>query len=245
MYPGNTTLKAEGEGMAKRPLFVPHTSGPPWVRAVELEFQWYPGFSQSQARRSIASLHQAAGAAGFNPVLEISSKADDSLGRQLSAFNLQLPMPNGSRISVENAFQGSKVFADGGPYTDLYEATPREAKRDPRIRGDAPLVKFSYFGVDWPLQPITLFYDWLYLRALDANRLLAERLPSFEGFTDIAFNPDRSLNCQARSAALYVALHGIAEMQQVLESSRAFLQIVASSANMARRGGTSDQISLW
>ena len=27
-----------------------------------------------------------------------------------------------------------------------------------------------------------------------------------DGFTDIAFNPKKSLNCQARSAALYVAL---------------------------------------
>jgi hypothetical protein len=55
--------------------------------------------------------------------------------------------------------------------------------------------------------PPTAFYDWLYLRALarlDAATL--QQLRERDGFTDIAFNPERSLNCQARSAALYVAL---------------------------------------
>ena len=31
-------------------------------------------------------------------------------------------------------------------------------------------------------------------------------LETFQGFSDIVFNPKRSLNCQARAAALFVSL---------------------------------------
>lgn len=30
---------------------------------------------------------------------------------------------------------------------------------------------------------------------------------TYRAFSDIAFNPDRSINCQAYAAALYVSLH--------------------------------------
>jgi hypothetical protein len=192
--------------MARRPVFVPHAA-PPWVRTLDLEFDWHPGFALSQAQKSIASLHRAAAAQGIDPVLEISSKSESPLGRQLSAFNLTITLPSGAVSTVEAAFQGSKVFSDGGPYTDLYVASSREAKQDARIRSGGRLVAFDYFGVQWPLEPKTLFYDWLYIRALLEHPALSMRLLSFGGFTDIAFNPDRSINCQARSAALFVALN--------------------------------------
>ena len=44
---------------------------------------------------------------------------------KLSAFNLKLPVPS-----------TGKVFTGGGPYTDLYEASSREAKRDPLPEGE-------------------------------------------------------------------------------------------------------------
>lgn len=47
---------------------------------------------------------------------------------------------------------------------------------------------------------------------------------TFEGFSDIAFNPEKSLNCQARSAALYVALHQRGVLAQTLATPEAFLQ---------------------
>ena len=231
--------------MAERPLFVPDAAGPPWIRTVDLEFQWHPGFSRAQAQRSIASLHSAAAAAGYAGVLEISSKSEEPLGRQLSAFHLQLTLPDGSQVSVENAFQGSKVFTTGGPYTDLYRVSARDAKKDVRVRGEAPLQTFSYFGVDWPLEPTTLFYDWLYLNALRGSPHLAEQLCSYGGFTDIAFNPQRSLNCQARSAALYVALQGSVDLDQVLASKRKFLIAVSGESGQHVGDGSGEQMTLW
>src|SRR5438309_9713055 len=108
--------------MARRPVFKPALSGPPNVEEVYLEFHWHPGFAKVQAQKSIASLHQAATAKGLAPVLEISTKSPDSLGVSLSAFNLALRTPQGQPISVESAFQGSKVFERGGPFRDLYQA---------------------------------------------------------------------------------------------------------------------------
>ena len=37
--------------MAKRPIFIPDPNGPPYVKVVELEFKWYPGFAKSQATK--------------------------------------------------------------------------------------------------------------------------------------------------------------------------------------------------
>ncbi|MEW6281612.1 MAG: hypothetical protein AB1758_23580 [Candidatus Eremiobacterota bacterium] len=70
------------------------------------------------------------------------------------------------------------------------------------------MVGFRFFDQDVPTRPLTAFYDWLYVRALRQNPDESEQLRGYRGFTDIAFNPARSLNCQARSAALYVALGG-------------------------------------
>jgi len=162
--------------------------------------------SKSQKQKSIRSLHDAAKQTrGIEKILEISSKSEDELGVRLSAFNLMLT-DNGSSASVEVLFQGSKVFKHGGPFTDIYNKTSREAKKDRRLRESGQLIKFLYNDREWQLNPKTAFYDWLYLSALRQNPSLSERLLEYDGFSDIEFNPEKSINCQASSAALYKAL---------------------------------------
>ena len=39
------------------------------------------------------------------------------------------------------------------------------------------------------------------------NKELADELLQYDSFTDIEFSPEKSKNCQARAAALFVALH--------------------------------------
>jgi hypothetical protein len=56
------------------------------------------------------------------------------------------------------------------------------------------------------LVPRTAFYDWLYINALHKRPDLAEQVLTYRAFSDIAFNPERSINCQAYAAALYVSL---------------------------------------
>lgn len=192
--------------MAKRPIFSPSDEFPNF-KEKDIEFRWYPGFAKSQIQKSIESLHEAAKKEGIFPILEISGKSKSDLGVSLSAFNLQLTTNSGRTMSVECAYQGSKVFEKGGPYRDLYSASSREAKTDERLRNSGELVKFNFCDEDFPLEPKTAFYDWLYMTALcqrQPNPL--PELKEFEGFSDIVFNPNRSLNCQARAAAIFASL---------------------------------------
>ncbi len=198
--------------MAKRPVFIPGTRKDSYVREIIVNFTWYPGFSVTQKQKSIASLQGAYHRLyGEKKLLEVSTKSPDDLGRQISAFNLKLAM-GGKSYPVENVFQAGKAFEKGGPYPDLLEVTPREAKRDSRLRESGALQRFEWQDQGFPLKPSTLFYDWLYLTALSQNGRLADELLKYDGFTDIEFNPTRSFNCQARSCALHIGLSQISQV---------------------------------
>jgi hypothetical protein len=184
----------------------------------------------SQAQKSIRSLHEAAGNLGFDNLLEISSKSENKTGVALSAFNLQIQTKKYHQVfTVEMAFQGSKVFARGGPFTDLLQADSRTAKRDPRLKESGELTGFKFFGTGFPLEPKTYFYDWLYINALSQHASLSAEAENFDGFTDIVFNPEKSVNCQAFSAALYVSLARCNKLEEALNSKEDFLNAVSSA----------------
>lgn len=125
----------------------------------------------------------------------------------MSAFFLQKEVPSlGTSLPVENIFQSGKVFEYGGPYLDLMQVTPREAKRDERLRNSGSLIKYTFENQDFPIKPRTIFYDYIYINALLENPDIAGIAVSYDAFTDIEFNPQKSLNCQARSAAIFVSL---------------------------------------
>ena len=212
--------------MAKRPIFVPNSGAGRFVRHIEIDFKWNSGMAVSQSRKNILALHEKAARLGTTPVLEISSKSEVELGVRLSAFNLCLKSQRLGNMTVEVAFQGSKVFSGGGPYHDIYELTSREAKKDSRLNESGKLVAFDLKGQEWPLEPVTAFYDWLYLWGLKHNPDLADQILDYEAFSDIAFNPEKSINCQARSAALYVELHKRSLLKEALKSQEAFLDVM-------------------
>ena len=192
--------------MAKRPVFTPDFSRFPYFKTLDVEFHWYPGFARSQFQKSINSLHQAAEKQGISSILEISGKSALPLGVSLSAFNLKLQVPNGKMMSVECAYQGSKVFENGGPYHDLYAVSSPEAKTDNRLQTSGELTDFNLCG-KYKYKKNAAFYDSLYIMALWQNgQNLVSELDKFEGFSDIVFNPQRSFNCQARAAAIFVSL---------------------------------------
>jgi hypothetical protein len=223
--------------MATRPVFLPAKTGKPFVREIPVEFKWFPGLAPSQKQKSIVSLHESV-RKKFEDArpLEISSKSLDPVGIALSAFNLRLPL-GGRPVSVEVAFQAGKKFERGGPYLDLLLRSSREAKKDPRLKESGRLLSFELLGEPWPTTPLTAFYDWLYLNALVANPDLADALPDYGAFTDIEFNPEKSINCQARSAALYVSLKRDGLLSEALSGKDAYLRIVASGASESAQGG--------
>lgn len=213
--------------MAKRPVFAPLYQGEMYVFEEYVDFTWHSGLSIKQKQKSIEELHTEASLKfGLYRPLEISSKSDDPAGVALSSFNLKFTtMRNRVTLTVESAFQGSKVFENGGPYRDIFSLPPKEAKRDERLRDSGSLIGFSFFGANWPLVPRTAFYDWLYINALQKNEDLYERVITYDYFTDIEFNPERSVNCQARSAALYLSLKRRGMLDGLINDPEKFRQI--------------------
>src|ERR1700732_4421557 len=192
--------------MAERPVFIPSYGARELVKEAYFRFGWNRGLASVQKKKNIVALHEAAGRSGYAPLLEVSSKSDEKVGQRLSAFHLKVHVEGMDEIGLECAFQGSKVFEEGGPYTDLYFVNPRIAKRDPRLQESGRLIGFRFADCVFPLEPRTAFYDWLYINALYRHRTWLKRLYRYAGFTDIEFNPSKSINCQARSCALFVSL---------------------------------------
>ena len=229
--------------MAKRPVFIPTGNQNHLVDELLIDFEWNPGFSPSQKKKNVLSLHESAKKASLFPLLEISTKSNEILGRKLSAFSLKLTTSIGE-ISLESAYQGSKVFEKSGPYTDIYNKNSFAAKADERIRKSGKLTRFEYFGQKWPLVPKTAFYDWLYLSALRPYQDYLKRLYKYEGFTDIEFNPRKSINCQARSCALLVSLLRLGLLEQALKSQQNFREMTSSKAVEKNHFAESHQGSL-
>lgn len=223
--------------MASRPVFIPDLEGQALVTTRFLDFQWFAGLSLTQKQKSVIALHQAAHALpSIDKVLEVSTKSTEPLGAALSAFNLCFAnLVPGNSLSVECAFQGSKVFEQGGPFTDIYAMTSREAKRDERLRVSGRLTGFEFANVQWPLEPQTAFYDWLYINALKHRADLADQLSEYSAFTDIEFSPQKSINCQAYSVALFVSLQKRNHLEQATASPAAFLRYLESRPVVSAR----------
>ncbi|MDE5748520.1 MAG: hypothetical protein K2I21_13220, partial [Acetatifactor sp.] len=145
--------------MAKRPAFFIHQGK---VVSDIYPFEWYSGFAVSQKQKSIKSLHNAIIETDANAKpLEVSTKSRETIGIKLSAFNLKI-----NNHTLENIFQSAKVFENGGPYLDLLDMSPKEAKHDERLHKSGNLKAFHYQNEYFPLIPQTVFYDFIYITAV-------------------------------------------------------------------------------
>ena len=215
--------------MAIRPVFTVNNN-PPHYNEVNVEFKYSTGFAISQKRKSVNSLHEAF--LQYHPdykVLEVSTSSELQLGMLLSAFNLRRTI-DGKSYSVEALFQASKVFENGGPYEDLLNRPNYEIKKDTRLKDSGYLTGFRCFGEEFPLEPKTFFYDWLYINALKENPRISNQLMEFNAFTDIAFNPTKSINCQARTCAIFVSLNKAGVLEEALKNKDNFVSIVYGGA---------------
>lgn len=183
--------------MANRPAFCIANQK---VIMKNFDFTWYSGFALSQKQKCIASLHEEI--IKNNPCanpLEISTKSKSELGAKLSAFRLQY-----QGHFLENIFQSSKIFEHGGAYQDLLTVSPKEAKKDLRLRNSGKLTGFLFADILWESEPKTAFYDFIYLKAVKDSLTAEEiqQISDYDYFTDIEFNPKKSINTQARSGAM-------------------------------------------
>ncbi len=197
------------DAVEHRPVFMPRVNSDNLVKTDMVRFERHVGFASKQKKKSINDMHQVIRKKyGFNHVLELSSKSGNKLSFLLSPLSLQITDEHdGMQYSVENAFQASKVFENGGPYLDLLDTPPRQVKKDERLITSGELIGYNYFGMEWSVEPVTTFYDWLYVNALKQNPQLHEEVMQYQAFTDLEFNPKKTVHCTAYALAMFVALN--------------------------------------
>jgi hypothetical protein len=105
---------------------------------------------------------------------------------------------------------------------DLFEVEPLTAKTDPRLRTSGRLTGYKFEEQNFHLLPSPNFYDYLYVRALIESGL-AGKVDNYEAFTDHAFSgtgkieSGKSVNCQARSLAIFLGLLSIKPLESILD----------------------------
>ena len=158
---------------------------------------WFCNFSEAKVYRESASYDPKSRCR--RKTIRSQHEEQRDYRNKLSAFNLRL-----NNYTLENIFQSAKVFANGDPYPDLLNVLPKDAKRDERLHNSGNLKAFRYQNEDFPLIPKTVFYDFIYIAAVK-NSFAADEIKeisSYNYFTDIEFNPAKSINTQARAAAM-------------------------------------------
>ncbi|MGE7673472.1 DarT1-associated NADAR antitoxin family protein [Lysinibacillus sp. NPDC094403] len=217
--------------MAIRPVYQICLEGDIYYKEILVDFDWHGRDNIDQIHDSIRSLHE-----NYKPlennanILEVSTKSPIPLGSKLSAFNLTILLKNNLGITVESAFQGSKVFQLGGPYQDIYFKSSKEAKQDQRIRNSGEILGFKYFKREFEKYPKTFFYDWLYINTLYLYKEVHKSIENYTAFTDIEFNHKKSINCQAKSLALFVSLLKRNELRDVIKDENLLKQILLKNS---------------
>lgn len=206
--------------MANRPAWGVISSR---VEKRNFQFEYFNGLSVEQKQKSIRSLHNSIGLKS----LEVSTKSENKLGKKLSAFNLKL---NGKVF--ESLFQSCKVRELGGPFTYLKDIEPKETKKFWRDHKLGKLTHFEFNGFNFPKEPASCFYDYIYILAVKETLEYEEILDilNYDFFTDIEFNPEKSINCQARSVAiikLLILMYGeipdLNDIEQWIKFHKAFV----------------------
>lgn len=217
--------------MANRPIFLATDNKDKLFEEKNIDFKFYNGFAIIQKAKSIDSLHKSAKKLGINKILEVSTKSDSKIGWSLSAFNLMVDFNGDKQISLECAFQGSKVFEGNKQYKDLYLKGSIAAKKDKRLKESGNIIGFDFEGNFWKNEPKTAFYDWIYINALyHGNQSIVEELLEYKVFSDIEFNPKKSINCQARTCAILVSLINLGLIKKALDSPDSFVDIAYKKA---------------
>lgn len=187
-----------------------------------ISFEYVKGLVFSQKQKNVLSFHKSIKELyPDKKIMEISTKSFDEIGVRCSAFNLKL---NG--YYFESVFQSSKVFEGNVRYDYLKYRLPKEAKQFINDTEHGDLKYFEYNNQIFPLEPKSIFYDYLYIQALIAMNIKDDELLNSDIFTDIEFNEKKQYNCQARAMCIYVSLIRQNLLEEAMKDLESFNRIV-------------------
>lgn len=191
----------------------------------EYEFKWYSGFAKTQLQKSVNELQKHfLNDFPNKKILEVTSASENILAKELSAMNLQVMTSHGN-YTVEQLFQAGKVFRNTGSQEKLLKLSSRKAKQENKVtNAHDELVEFKIFNTKFPLEPKTYFYNWIYMKALHQHPDLVKEVVKYDAFTDIFFNSQKSINCQAQACSIYVSLLRRGILEETLASKEKFLK---------------------
>lgn len=186
-----------------------------------VSFTYVKGMAFSQKCKNVLSFHSSIQSQFPNAkIIEISTKSNNPVGVALSAFNLTL-----DGYPVECIYHASKVFEDGRSFEFVKDYLPRDAKRYIRDNSQGALQCYRYKGREISLETKTLFYDYIYIKALMQHPEISLFLLDYDLFTDIEFNEKKGLNCQARSCAIYSYMLRTGTVEKYMSSIEEFNKI--------------------
>ncbi len=110
-----------------------------------------------------------------------------------AAFSLKVNSSQYGDISLEAAYQGSKVF-ERGPFNRSHTVEAREAKKDPRVRDSGRIVAFRFDDMDFPTKPeqrLRLAVLTCHLSST-VSRLRESRQDRYAGFTGHRVQPRKA-----------------------------------------------------
>lgn len=193
-----------------------------------IDFQWFSGFSKNQKQKSIESMHNA-----FlkeypdSKILEVSTASLNIIGIEASAFNLTMTLKDNKSYSVESLFQASKVFESSGVNSRVLQLNAKDAKKHTKfLHSKEKIIGFDFFGIKFPLVPQTYFYNWLYVNAMYQNEELYAHILKYDSFTDVNFNPNFSVNCQAEACSIFYFLYQKGLLDDSVRNPQRFLENV-------------------
>lgn len=108
----------------------------------------------------------------------------------------------------------------------MLNVAPNKAKKDPRLKNSGLLKAFILDGKEYPLIPRTAFYDYIYIKALMTNKDLWDEIDMYDAFSDVWFNPEKSLNCQTEAMALFRGLKDSGQLENAIKSYDDFVNTV-------------------
>lgn len=184
--------------MANRPIYIstgnihnPYTED-------HINFEWTPGYSYKQKEKRRESLKKEIEKKyDIDKWLEVSTISDKDIGKKLSALNLKLTLTDNKKYSVESIYQVSKVYENN------------------------QIVKFKFRNKEFENTPYGMYYDYLYMIALYQNKEYHNLINNYYLFTDLFFNPNKSINTQARAIAIFKTLYD-SNYLDILENTDSF-----------------------
>lgn len=184
--------------MANRPIYISTGDINNPFTEDSISFEWKAGYSYAnKCKRRDNLKKEIAKKYDIDKWLEVSSISDKDTGRRLSALNLMLTLTNGNKYSVESIYQSSKVYNDN------------------HITG------FKFNNTVFENNPYGMYYDYIYMVALYQNKDYHKIIDDYYLFTDLFFNPNKSLNTQARAIAIFKTLYDN-DCLKLLESVKGF-----------------------